>query len=154
MKRRISFSFFVMAVFYGLSFSQDSQAPAAPAQDNAAPAPATVPAAAAPSFSVDSIAIADHVESRIPAGIASEFPWDIGRVSCWIKISSSRPPVPVKFLWYKNDELVLEWPYSLLVESGRLWSTKAVATGKWKVEIVDAAKNVVKTASFEVKERQ
>jgi hypothetical protein len=98
--------------------------------------------------------IAANIESRVPVGIASEFPWDVGRVFCWLRISSPQAPVPVKFLWYKNDEMVLEWPYSLLSESGRLWGMKAVATGKWKVEIVDGAKNVVKSVNFEIKDRQ
>jgi hypothetical protein len=142
MKRTMWLSVFAVFTLYYISFSQNS----------AASAPAQVSAAPSPSFLVDSIAIAGNIESRVPVGVASEFPWDVGRVFCWVRISSSHAPVPVKFLWYKNDEMVLEWPYSLISESGRLWGMKAVATGKWRVEIVDASKNIVKTASFEVKE--
>jgi hypothetical protein len=142
MKRAMCLSVFAMFACYSISFSQDSTASAA----------AQVSAAPSPSFSVDSIAIAGNIESRMPVQVNSEFPWDVGRVFCWVRISSSHAPVPVKFLWYKNEEMVLEWPYSLISESGRLWGMKAVATGKWKVEIVDASKNIVKTASFEVKE--
>ncbi len=150
MKRVAYLSFCAVFALCHMSFSQDAPAPAAPQEQAAAQAPA----AASPSFSVDSIAIAANIESRVPLGIGSEFPWDVGRVFCWIRISSTHAPVPVKFLWYKNDEMVLEWPYSLLSESGRLWGMKAVSTGKWKVEIVDGAKNIAKTVKFEVKERQ
>jgi hypothetical protein len=143
MKRLASLSFIAVVACYCLPFAQGGPAAAS----------AQAPAAASPTFSVDSIAIASNVEARAPIGVGSAFPWDVGRVSCWIRISSSQAPVPVKFVWYKNGEVVLEWPYSLLSESGRLWSTKAVATGKWKVDILDGANNVVKTASFEVKER-
>jgi hypothetical protein len=142
MKYLFSLFLFSVGTIYSQSFSQES--------------PATVPAqtslSTSPGFSVDSIAIAGNIEQRMPVGIESQFPWDVGRVSCWISVSSSQAPVPIKFVWYKNDELISEWPYSLLSETGRVWSTKAVASGKWRVEIVDAAKTVVKTASFEVKE--
>jgi hypothetical protein len=47
--------------------------------------------------------------------------------------------------------MVMEWPYTLKTESGRLWSTKSVSTGNWKVDIVDDAKNVVKSAICDVK---
>ena len=146
MKRAVCLAFFAIVAQYGLSFSQDSSA--------SAQAPVAAPASnpASPSFSVDSIAIAANVESRMPVGAGSEFPWDIGRVFCWVRISSSHAPVPLKFVWYKNDEMVLEWPYSLISESGRVWGMKAVATGNWKVEIVDAEKNIVKTVNFKIKE--
>jgi hypothetical protein len=147
MKRLVCLSFFAVFAFYCTSFSQDSSASAS------TQAPTQASAAASPSFSVDSIAIAANIESRVPMGVGSEFAWDIGRVFCWIRVSSPQAPVPVKFLWYKNEEMVLEWPYSLISESGRLWGMKAVSTGKWKVEIVDGAKNVVKTANFVVKDR-
>jgi hypothetical protein len=146
MKRLISSSLCAVLAFYCCSFSQQGSVPA-PVQ-----APEKATAAAGPGFSVDSIAIAGDVEQRMPVGVSSEFPWDVGRVSCWVRISSPQAPISLKFVWYKDDAVVLEWPYSLLMESGRVWSTKAVATGKWKVEIVDAARNVVKTATFEVKE--
>ena len=145
MKHLLSLSLFAGCALYCPSFSQD--APAAPS----AAAPAAAPVAASPTFSVDSMVIAATVESRAPVGINSEFQADVGKVSCWARVSSSLAPVSLKFVWYKDDQVVLEWPYSLLTESGRLWSTKTISTGKWKVEIVDGAKNVVKTASFEVK---
>jgi hypothetical protein len=142
MKRKMCLSGFAVVALCCSAFPQDSTVSAS----------AQVSAAGSPSFSVDSIAIAGNIESRVPVGVASEFAWDVGRVFCWVRISSSHAPVAVKFVWYKNEEMVLEWPYSLISESGRLWGMKAVATGKWKVEIVDGSKNIVKTASFEVKE--
>jgi hypothetical protein len=159
MKRIISLSLAVVSL-YCLSFSQNTQdaaapqaqIPAPPAQETQAAAPTQIPAGGSPIFSIDSIAIAGNIEQRVPVGVGTEFPWDVGRVSCWARISSSQAPVAMKFKWYKNNELVLEWPYSLLSESGRVWSTKAVASGNWKVEIVDAAGNVAKTASFVIKE--
>jgi hypothetical protein len=153
MKRLASFSLLAVVAFSSFAISQDNTAPASAQPPAQAPAPAHEQAAISPSFSVDSIVFSTGIESRVPVGVNSEFPWDVGGVSCWIRVSSSHAPVPVKFQWYKNDEMVLEWMYSLISESGRLWSTKAVSTGKWKVEILDGAKNVVKTATFEVKER-
>ena len=151
MKHVVCLSFILVFALYCLSYSQDSSA-SAPAQEEAV-APASAGVGDFQSFTVDSMAFAAGIESREPVGVTTEFPWDMGRVSCWIRISSSKAPVPVRFVWYKNGEVVREWLYSLFTESGRLWATKAVSTGHWKVEIVDAAKNVVKTASFVVKGR-
>jgi hypothetical protein len=137
MKYLISFSFLTLFALNGLSFSQDSAAP--------------MPASAPPIFSVDSIAFAGIVTAREPMGVNSEFPSDIGKLSCWVRIVSPQAPVIVRFQWFKNGEKVMEWPYSLKTESGRLWSTKSVTTGNWKVDIVDEANNVVKSAVCEVK---
>jgi hypothetical protein len=160
MKRLISMSLLAAGSLYCLSFAQNGQEPAAsqaqtpppPLPESQAAAPSQAPAGGAPSFSIDSIAIAGNIEQRMPVGVGGEFAWDVGRVSCWARVSASQAPVAMKFKWYKNEELALEWPYSLISETGRVWSTKAVATGNWKVEIVDAAGNVVKTASFTIKE--
>ncbi len=141
MRRLISLSFFVVFALNCLSFSQDPPA----SQDKAPSAGVSV------GFSVDSIAFARGIESRVPMNVASEFPSDVGKVSCWTRISSSQASVDVKYMWYKDGEMVLDWSMTLKTGSGRCWSTKSVSTGKWKVEIVDDAKNVVKTASFEVK---
>jgi hypothetical protein len=141
MKRLVSLAFCAACALYCPSFSQDTSAsPSASAQ-----------AAASPAFSVDSMAIATSIESREPVGVNSEFPSDVGKVSCWAKVSSSQAPVAVKFIWYKDGQVVFEWLYSLITESGRLWATKTVSTGKWKVDIIDGAKNIAKTISFEVK---
>jgi hypothetical protein len=152
MKRPVSLLLLAMVALYYPSFSQDAQAPAsAPSAEPSAAADVAAPAAASPIFSVDSMVFARGVEAREPMGVGSEFPSDVGKVACWARVSSSQSPVAVKFVWYKDGQVVFEWPYSLLSESGRLWATKTVSTGKWKVEIVDGAKNIVKTASFEVK---
>jgi hypothetical protein len=107
--------------------------------------------ATAASFSVDSLVFAAGVESRMPVGAASEFTADIGNVSCWARISSAQAPVSMKHIWYKNDQKVFELPLSLKTQSGRIWSTKSVTAGSWKVEVVDDAGNVIKSGSFTVK---
>ena len=139
MKRLISLSVYAVFALNTISFSQNSTA--------SAPTPTSAPAL----FSVDSIAFAATIQSRDPVGVNSEFPSDIGKVSCWIRVSSSQAPVSVKFIWYQNGEMVMEWPYTLKTESGRLWSTKSISPGNWKVDIVDDAKNVVKSAICDVK---
>jgi hypothetical protein len=139
MKRLISLSFFAVFALNTISFSQDSAALT------------STPVSAQALFAVDSIAFAAGIESRNPVGVGSEFASDIGKVSCWIRVSASQAPVSVKFVWYQNGEMVMEWPYTLKTESGRLWSTKSVSTGNWKVDIVDDAKNVVKSAICDVK---
>lgn len=131
MRKLISLSCFAVLMLSVFSFSQDS----------------TVAA----SFSVDSMAFATSVEARVPAGVGSEFAADVGKVSCWLKVSSARESISMKHVWSKDGKIVFELPLSLTTPSGRIWSTKSVTPGSWKVEIVDDAGNVVKSGTFTVK---
>jgi hypothetical protein len=144
MKQLVSISIISVFAFCSLSFSQDSAALASAAS--------SAPVSSGPAlFMVDTIAMAASIEAREPVGVNSEFPVDMGKVSCWVRISSPQAPVSIKFRWYKDGEMVMEWPYSLKTESGRLWSTKSVTPGNWKVDIVDDANNIVKSAICDVK---
>jgi len=54
-------------------------------------------------------------------------------------------------VWYKNGQKLLEVPLTVNHASGRYWSQKNIAPGDWKVEVVDAAGNVLASGTFTVK---
>ena len=125
-----------VTVFCSFSFSQDSA--------SAIKSPSAV-------FTVDSLVFAASIDSKEPVGINTEFEASVGKVSCWTRVTSSQAPTPLKHIWYKDDKKVFELPLTLKSQSGRLWSTKSISAGNWKVEIVDDAGNVVKSETFVVK---
>jgi hypothetical protein len=131
MRKLISLSCLAVLLLSAVSFSQDK-------------------AGSAP-FSVDSLVFATGVEARMPVGAGSEFAADVGKVSCWVKVSASQEPISMKHVWSKDGKIVFELPLSLTTQSGRIWSTKSVTPGSWKVDIVDNAGNVIKSGSFTVK---
>jgi hypothetical protein len=102
-------------------------------------------------ITVDSMAFAAGIDARAPMGIATEFESTTEKVSCWTRVSSSQGPVSVKHVWYKDDNKVFELPLTLTSQSGRLWSTKSVSSGNWRVDVVDDAGNVVTFGSFVVR---
>jgi hypothetical protein len=111
-----------------------------------------IPASAAdPVVTVDSMVFATSVDSRDPVGAAKDFPASVGRVFCWTRLSTGAPPANVMHVWYKNGQKLLEVPLTVNHASGRYWSQKNIAPGDWKVEVVDAAGNVLASGTFTVK---
>ena len=135
MKALISPVFLALVMFYSFSFSQDT----ASSKSSSAV------------FTVDSLVFAATIDARSPVGANTEFQSPIEKVSCWTRITSSQAPTSLKHIWYKDDNKVVEIPLTLKSQSGRLWSTKSVSSGNWKVEVVDEGGNVVKSATFVVK---
>jgi hypothetical protein len=134
MKAFIAGGFLVLSMFVSFSFSQTDT--------SAKPTIAL--------FSVDSMVFAAGIDARSPVGVAAQFQSTTGKVSCWIKVSSSQGPISVKFVWNKDGQKVFELPITLKPQSGRLWSTKTVTPGNWQVDIVDDASVIAKSGTFVV----
>jgi hypothetical protein len=103
------------------------------------------------SLTVDSIVFSTGVESKQPVGIGAEFEPSLGKVYCWTKISARPVPTGIKYVWYKNDRKVFEFPLSIKYPSCRVWSNKNISSGQWKVEIQNDDGVVLTTANFSVK---
>jgi Protein of unknown function (DUF2914) len=137
MKAFMSAVYLAVMLFGSFSFAQDSA--------SAKKSPSAMV------FTVDSMVFAAGIDAKAPVGVNAEFEASAGKVSCWTKVTSSQAPTSLKHIWYKDDKKVFELPLVLKSQSGRLWSTKSVSTGNWKVEIVDDAGTVVKSGTFIVK---
>ena len=110
------------------------------------------PQAAAPSLvQVEEIALGTGVESKELVGEAIEFDVSAGRVFCWTKIFSQNVPTTIKHVWYADSEKTAEVPLSIKYPATRTWSSKAIWAGKWKVEVVSEAGEVLTSTQFTVK---
>src|SRR5206468_12184698 len=92
---------------------------------------------------VEKIALGTGVEARELVGEATEFDVSVGRIYCWTRITSQNVPATIKHVWYADGEQVAEVPLNINFPSVRTWSSKAIAAGKWKVEVVSETGDVL-----------
>lgn len=113
----------------------------APQQQAEAPSP----------YQVEKIALGIGVESRELVGEATEFDVSAGRIYCWTKINSQIVPTTITHVWYADEEQAAEVPLNINYPSMRTWSSKAIWTGKWRVEVVSETGEVLASTDFTVK---
>lgn len=106
----------------------------------------------APAVKVEKMVTAAGVENREPVGEAMAFVKDTARVFTWTKITADQPPVKIKHVYYAGDKQVGEVELAVNSSPYRVWSSKAVWPGNWKVETTDEAGNVLATVEFTVGE--
>ena len=80
------------------------------------------------------------------------FAKDTTRVYTWTKITAEQPPVKIKHVYYAGGKQVGEVELTVNSSPYRVWSSKAVWPGSWKVEATDEAGNVLATVEFTVGE--
>ena len=131
---------FVMAVLVALALGGEvvAQAP-----EKQAEAPKSV--------EVEKMALGSGVESRELVGEATEFDVSVGRVYCWTKIVSETVPTTVKHVWYVDGVKAAEVALDVKYPSTRTWSNKVIGAGKWRVEVVSEAGDVLASTDFMVK---
>lgn len=107
---------------------------------------------ATPAVKVEKMVTAAGVEKREPVGEAVTFAKGTARVFTWTKITAEQPPVKTKHVYYADGKRVGEVELTVNSSPYRVWSSKAVWPGSWKVEATDEAGNVLATAEFTVGE--
>jgi hypothetical protein len=100
---------------------------------------------------VEKAVAATSVDNHEPAGENKEFEASVGTVYCWTKVTAKTTPATIKHVWYLGDKKVFEKELELKYPSTRTWSSKAVTTGSWRVDITDSAGSVLSSVSFTVK---
>lgn len=110
--------------------------------------PDKTPAAA--EIKVEKIVTASSVENREPVNEASAFDKTVGRVFTWTKITTTEAPVKIKHVYYDNDKKVAEVELNINASTYRVWSSKAVWPGNWKVEATDETGKALATVTFTV----
>jgi hypothetical protein len=133
------------------------------AQQAPAPAPMTAPTATAPAapakaakagFTVARMELATGVEKRQPTGVATTFPASTEKVFCFLELNTVVKDTSFTYVWSfgLNEMARVTQTITASVAKYRTWSTKALGgmKGDWKVEIVDAAGNVMRTVTFKV----
>ena len=100
---------------------------------------------------VEKIALGTGVESRELVGEATEFDVSVGRVYCWTKIIAQNVPTTIKHVWYTDEKEAAEVTLNVQYPSTRTWSSKTIGPGKWRVEVLSEAGEVLASADFIVK---
>jgi hypothetical protein len=98
------------------------------------------PKSPSPSITLDKIAVCSKISNRKPSGISDSFSFaEIKKIYTWMKISGAKPPMTVKHLYYREEQLVATVRLTIKYPSMRTWSQKTLkaqeALGKWRVLI-------------------
>jgi hypothetical protein len=146
-------SILASAVIAAFACAVSAQTPAPAAQPKPAAAEQKAAPAeqkAAPEIKVEKIATAAAVENREPVNETAAFEKGVGRVFTWTKVTASQVPARIKHVYYADGKKAGEIELNVNSSPYRVWSSKAVWPGNWKVEVTDEAGNVLSSAEFTV----
>ena len=107
----------------------------------------------AASFTVDRMEIAGGLENKKPAGIASSFPATQEKVFCYIELGNIPQATKVTYVWTLGlNEMAKVTQDVKKSNRWRTWCSKSIGgmKGDWKVDILDEAGTVVKSATFTI----
>ncbi|OGW18842.1 MAG: hypothetical protein A2X56_15450 [Nitrospirae bacterium GWC2_57_13] len=133
------------ALVVGLVLAVTLVAMAVSAQQAAAPA--------ASGLTVSRMEIASDVQNREPVGVAASFPATQERVYCFMEFTDVAQETTVNVVWTLGMNEMARVPLTIRAYSKfRTWAYKTIAgmKGDWKVEIVDGAGTVLKSAAFKI----
>lgn len=95
--------------------------------------------------------IATAIVERMPEGVGSEFPADVGDLYCWSHVVGAEDST-ISHVWiYRESEFVV--PLTIGGSPWRTWSSKVIPpewTGEWRVEIRDSGGDVLEELVFTV----
>ena len=141
-KALISSLFLVVCLSAVVVFAQQATAPAAPA----------APAKAA-SLDITRMDIAGSVENRQPAGIATTFPATQEKVYCYLELKNVASDTTITYVWTLGLNEMGRVPQQVKKSARwRTWGNKSIGgmKGDWKVDVLDQAGTVLKSAAFKV----
>ena len=107
----------------------------------------------APELEVSVAAICKDVVDHEPVDSGISFPATVGKLYCFSKITGAQSPTHVTHVWSFDGTERARVDLAVNAISWRTFSSKIIQEhelGAWRVEILDAAGNVLKTLDFEV----
>ncbi len=102
---------------------------------------------------VSEMVICTAVEDRTPVGADSMFLNTVGQLYCFTKVSGVTESTTISHVWYFNEQEMAKVDLNVAGEGWRTWSSKQIVEdwgGKWRVEVVSAAGDVLMTKPFTV----
>ena len=105
------------------------------------------------SISVGRMMFCRSIKDREPQEPANTFPNTIEKVYCFTVILNAGAETHVVHKWYHQDKLMAEVRLKAKGEYWRTWSSKQMLqewTGAWRVDVVSADGEILKSASFEL----
>jgi hypothetical protein len=131
--------------FKGILFASVTLAVCAASSEETGEAEATA-------ISVGRMVFCRSIEEREPHGAADVFPEDVGRIYCFtVVLNAGAEGTHVVHKWYFQDKLMAEVKLKARGEYWRTWSVKNVTPewkGPWRVDVVSATGEVLKSRSF------
>jgi len=97
--------------------------------------------------------VSRDVIDRAPVEVGSSFPASVGKLFYFTKITGALNPTHVTHVWSFDGTERARVELEVNSPSWRTYSSKIVEkheVGAWRVEVVDAAGNVLQTLNFEV----
>ena len=124
-------------------------AASAQAQDTAVATPPP-----APSLTVEAV-LTRMVLDRVPQDTVASIPVPAGTdsVFLWTRVTGADPGTVIHHVWYHGETQVADVELTVGGSPWRTWSKKTIPadfTGAWRVEVKDAAGNVLQTVQFTV----
>ncbi|MCG6983118.1 MAG: DUF2914 domain-containing protein [Deltaproteobacteria bacterium] len=118
-----------------------------------APAQQATPVQEPSDLQVEVGAVAKDVVDRVPMEAGSSFPASVGKLFYFTKITGALQPTHVTHVWSFDGTERARVELEVNSPSWRTYSSKNIEsheTGAWRVEVIDAAGNVLQTVNFEV----
>ena len=106
-----------------------------------------------PELVVSVAAICKDVVDHEPVDSGNSFTADVGKLYCFTKITGAQSPTQVTHVWLFDGTERARVDLAVNAISWRTFSSKIIQEhelGAWRVDILDAAGNVLKTLDFEV----
>jgi hypothetical protein len=117
-----------------------------------------LPAATAEAQEAGKVAVADaaickDVVNREAVDTGTQFPSSVGRLYCFTKIVGAEQPTEIVHVWRYGDVERARITLGVKASNWRTYSSKAIQaheTGAWRVDVLDAAGNLLESINFEV----
>jgi hypothetical protein len=107
----------------------------------------------APELTVSVATICRDVVDREPMDSGNSFTADVGKLYCFTKIMGAESPTHVTHVWYFDGTERARVELAVNGASWRTFSSKIIQPhelGAWRVDVLDADGNVLKSLDFEV----
>ena len=107
--------------------------------------------ARAQGLNVEDMIFCTSVENRRPRGPGIAFPDSVGRVYCFTKITGATEETKVIHVWHYKKEEIFRIELDVKASTWRTWSYKTIVeewTGHWRVDILSASGNLLKSNVF------
>ncbi|UCE83670.1 MAG: DUF2914 domain-containing protein [Deltaproteobacteria bacterium] len=104
-------------------------------------------------LSVSVAAICQNVVDREPVDAGISFAATVGKLYCFTKIIGAESPTQIAHVWYFDGNERARVDLAINAASWRTFSSKIIQPhelGAWRVDVMDAEGNVLKTLEFEV----
>jgi hypothetical protein len=111
-----------------------------------------VPAQAG-ALSVDTASICTGVADREPVDAGTRFSVSAGKIYCFNKIADIQASTEIVHVWYYGGTERARVSLGVNPPAWRTYSSKIIQAheiGSWRVEILDAAGNLMETLNFEI----